>query len=181
MSSYAVHIGHGNFVPAEKVLAILSRDTRSVKPMISRAELNKKLINATMGRKIQSVILTTDNFVVLSSITPKTIAERFPEEGFIEILDIGGGNFIPHTQINAILQRNSEPIKNMLKLARAQNQVVNSQMGKRMKAIISTSHGYFFLSFLSPKTLHKRFEGKESVLKMNNTDNRGEEFSGTDA
>lgn len=170
MTSYAVHIGHGNYVPADKVLAILSRDTRAVKPMISRAELNKKLINATMGRKIQTIILTTDNFVVLSSISPKTIVERFPDESFTDVLDIGGGNYIPHSQINAILQQNSEPIKKMLKLARAQNQVVNTQMGKKMKGIVSTSFGYFFLSFLSPKTLQKRFDGSDNKTMADSTD-----------
>lgn len=161
MNSYAIHIGHGNFVPNDKVLAVLSRETRAVKPIISRAELNKKLINASMGRKVKAVILTTDNFVVLSSISPNKLIERFPEEGFIDALNIGGNNFIAHPQITAILQKNSEPIKRMLELARAQDKVINAQMGHKVKSIVATSFGFFFLSFLTPQTLHKRYQGKD--------------------
>lgn len=157
MSRLIIPIGHDNFVPSNKVLAVLSRETRSIKPIISKAELNQCLIDATNGKKVRTVILTTDNFVVLSSITPKTIADRFAIEGDEGVLAIGGENYIPNQQITAILQKDSSPIKEKVKQARAHDKVINAQMGKRMKGMVHTSEGYFFLSFHSPQTLANRF------------------------
>ncbi|MFP3725797.1 DUF370 domain-containing protein [Priestia filamentosa] len=161
MRQTVLPIGHNNFVPSDKVVAIFSRNTRAVKPMISKAELNHRLIKATFGKGVKSVILTSDNYVVLSSISPKTLADRYSEETQLPIFSCGGGNHIPNSQVAAILQKekDSEPITKLLKDARANDLVINAQMGKPAKCIILTSAGYLIMSFLSPQTIaKKRFE-----------------------
>ncbi|GAB6453607.1 hypothetical protein bcgnr5369_24660 [Bacillus cereus] len=173
MGTAVIPIGHENFLPSDKILAILSRDTRSIKPMISKAELNQRLVDATFGRSVKSVILTSDNFVVLSSMKPKTLAERYSEETGLSIMSCGGDNHIPNNQVIAILQKDSQPIKEMLKLARAQDKVINAQMGKAMKGIVLTSSGYFILSFLSPETIAKKRYAKGNEEQSHNR-KRGE-------
>lgn len=152
-----IPIGHDSFLPVNKILAILSRETRAIKPIISKAELNHRLIDATKGRKLRTVILTTDNYVVLSAITPRTIADRLNEEGDGGVLPVGGDNYIPNQQITAILQKDSAPIKEKIKQARVHGKVINAQMGKKMRGIVHTSEGYFILSFHSPQSLANSF------------------------
>jgi len=154
--SAVIPVGHDNFVPSDKIVAILSKDTRAVKPMISKAELNQRLIKASFGRTVRSVILTSDNYIVLSALKPKTLADRYLEETQLPIFSCGGDNHIPNAQVAAILKKNSEPILEMIKLARANDKVINARMGKPVKGIIVTSSGYFILSFLSPETIAKK-------------------------
>lgn len=165
MGETVVLIGHDNFVPSDKILAILSRKTKSIKPIISKAELGLRLIDATSGRSVKSVILTTDNYVVLSSINPNTLADRYMEETGLSIMPCGGGNHIPNRQVTAILQTESSPLKEMIKLARAQEKVISIKMGKKTKAIIATSSGYFFLSFIDPKTIAKKRFSKDKYTE----------------
>lgn len=166
MNNAIISIGHGNFLPSNKILALLYRETRAIKPIISKAELNDKLINATKGRKLKTVILTTDGYVVLSAVTPRTLAKRYAEEEGEEIMSAGGENFIPNKEITAILQRDPAPIKEMIKVARAQDRVVSAAMGRKTKSVVATSSGYIFLSYLSPKTLSKHYhDNRLTVLQ----------------
>lgn len=75
-----IPIGHNNFIPKEKVLMILQINSRPLKQLISRAGDLDKLIDASSGKKRKSLVLTTDGFVVISSISPKTLAERYNKE-----------------------------------------------------------------------------------------------------
>lgn len=158
MDSSIISIGHDNFIPSNKILLILSRKTRAIKPIISKAELNHRLIDATNGRKTRTVIITMDNYVVLSSIAPKSIAERYAEEEGKSIMHIGSENFIPNQAVIAILQKDSEPIRELLKLARAQEKVIKATMGKATRSIVSINSGYFILCNFEPVTLAGRYK-----------------------
>lgn len=59
---------------------ILQINSRPIKSIISRAGETDRIIDASSGKKRKSVIITTDGYVVLSSIAPKTLAERFKKE-----------------------------------------------------------------------------------------------------
>jgi len=72
-----IHIGFENFVPKEKISMILQIDSRPVNRLITNANKEQKLIDASHGKKRKSVILTTDGYVVLSHIAAKTLAKRF--------------------------------------------------------------------------------------------------------
>jgi hypothetical protein len=75
-----ISIGHNNFIPNNRISMILQVESRPIKNLISRAREIDKLIDASNGKKRKSVIVTTDGYVVLSSIAPRTLAVRFQQE-----------------------------------------------------------------------------------------------------
>lgn len=77
MNLILVNIGFGNIVSANRVIAIVSPESAPVKRLISEAKENKRLIDATYGRRTRAVIITDSNHVILSAIQPETIAQRF--------------------------------------------------------------------------------------------------------
>lgn len=72
-----VHIGFGNVVVANRIIAIIHPDSSPVKRLKDEAKERGQLIDATQGRKTRAVILTDSNHVILSAIQPETIAHRF--------------------------------------------------------------------------------------------------------
>ncbi|MDD5013780.1 MAG: DUF370 domain-containing protein [Atribacterota bacterium] len=74
-----VNIGFGSFVNSTRVIAILSPDSAPMKRLKEEARTEKKLIDATYGRRTRAIIITDSNHVILSSIQPETIAHRFIE------------------------------------------------------------------------------------------------------
>jgi hypothetical protein len=72
-----VHIGFGNVVVANRIIAIIHPDSSPVKRLKDEARERGQLIDATQGRKTRAVILTDSNHVILSAIQPETIAQRF--------------------------------------------------------------------------------------------------------
>lgn len=77
-----VHIGFGNVVVANRIIAIIHPDSSPVKRLKDEARERGQLIDATQGRKTRAVILTDSNHVILSAIQPETIAHRF--EGIVQ-------------------------------------------------------------------------------------------------
>ncbi len=74
-----VNIGFGNFVNSTKVITILSPGSAPMKRIKEEAKIQKKLIDATYGRRTRAIIITDSNHIILSSIQPETIAHRFTE------------------------------------------------------------------------------------------------------
>jgi len=74
-----VSIGHNNYIPKSKISAILQINSRPVKKLLSNAGKTDKLIDASNGKRRKSVIITTDGYVLVSSIAPKTLADRFQD------------------------------------------------------------------------------------------------------
>lgn len=72
-----ISIGYGNFVNAEKVVAVVSNDAAPVKRMIQMAKEQERIVDATHGKKTKSVIVTESNYVVLSALLPETLQSRF--------------------------------------------------------------------------------------------------------
>jgi len=72
-----VHVGFGNVVVANRIIAIIHPDSSPVKRLRDEARERGQLIDATQGRKTRAVILTDSNHVILSAIQPETIASRF--------------------------------------------------------------------------------------------------------
>lgn len=72
-----VNIGFGNFMNSTRVITILSPDSAPMKKLKGEARSEKRLIDATYGRRTRAIIITDSNHVILSSIQPETIAQRF--------------------------------------------------------------------------------------------------------
>jgi regulator of extracellular matrix RemA (YlzA/DUF370 family) len=70
-------IGFGSTVVAERVVAIVSPNSAPMKRLKDEAKKEKRLIDATHGRRTRSIIVVDSNHVILSAIQAETIAQRF--------------------------------------------------------------------------------------------------------
>ncbi len=71
-----IHIGFGNIVNKDKIIAIVSPDSAPIKRLVQHAKEDGSVVDATQGRRTKSVILMENNKVVLSALMPETIAGR---------------------------------------------------------------------------------------------------------
>ena len=76
-----VHIGFGNMIVAERIVAIIQPTSSPVKRLKEEARAAGLLIDATKGRKTRAIIVTDSNHIVLSAIQPETIVNRISEGG----------------------------------------------------------------------------------------------------
>mgnify|MGYP002565162403 CR=1 FL=1 len=70
------HIGFGNMVNSDKMIAVLQPDSAPVKRLVQKAKEDGTVIDATQGRKTKSVLVMEDSRIVLSALLPETIAGR---------------------------------------------------------------------------------------------------------
>lgn len=74
-----VNIGFGNYVLAERVVSVVGPASSPMKRLREDARAEGRLIDATQGRKTRSNLVTDSNHVILSSIQPETISQRFAQ------------------------------------------------------------------------------------------------------
>lgn len=77
MAGSLVHIGFGNMVAADRVVAIISPSSAPVRRMREEARAAGLLVDATHGRKTRSLLVMDSRHVVISAIQPETISARF--------------------------------------------------------------------------------------------------------
>ena len=71
-----VHIGFGNMLAMNRVIAIASPNSAPTKPTIQEGRNKGLLIDMTNGRRTKSVIFTDSGHIILATLTPETIAGR---------------------------------------------------------------------------------------------------------
>lgn len=76
-----INIGFGNYVLAGRVVSIVSPASSPMRRLREDARAEGRLVDATQGRRTRSIIVTDSNHVILSSIQPETISQRFAQEG----------------------------------------------------------------------------------------------------
>ena len=69
-------IGYGNYVAAEKVLAVCAPDAAPVKRLVSEAKEKGKTVDVTCGKKTKSVIIAENGIIILCALTTEKAAER---------------------------------------------------------------------------------------------------------
>jgi regulator of extracellular matrix RemA (YlzA/DUF370 family) len=77
MDQNLLNIGFGNTVVAERVVAIVSPNAAPMKRLKNEARDEKRLIDATHGRRTRSIIVMDSNHIVLSAIQAETISQRY--------------------------------------------------------------------------------------------------------
>ena len=82
-----INVGFGNVVNSRKIVAVVSPDAAPVKRMIQSVKGTRTLIDATQGRKTKAVIVTSDDYLVLSALQPETIAHRIVPVGEDAVAD----------------------------------------------------------------------------------------------
>ncbi len=73
-----INIGFGNIINTDKIVSIVSSDSAPAKRLAQHAKETGQIIDATQGRRTRGIIVTDDH-VVLSALTPDTIAARAKE------------------------------------------------------------------------------------------------------
>ena len=71
-----LNIGFNNFVPLERIIAVVDHDSKSIKKTITTAKQNKQLIDAGKDKDIESVIIMDTGQVILSSVKVATLLKR---------------------------------------------------------------------------------------------------------
>jgi regulator of extracellular matrix RemA (YlzA/DUF370 family) len=77
MEEALLNIGFGSTVVSERVVAIVSPNSAPMKRLKDEAREDRRLIDATHGRRTRSIIILDSNHVVLSAIQAETISQRF--------------------------------------------------------------------------------------------------------
>ena len=71
-----LNIGFDNMVATDKIVAIVSPEGASVKRLVQYARENHRLIDVSSGRKMRAVVITSDDYILLSAIQTDTLAGR---------------------------------------------------------------------------------------------------------
>lgn len=75
-----LNIGFENAVSLERVISILSPEAAPVKRIVKINKGSDSLLDATCGRKTQSVIIMDSGHVILSAIRPGILEKRIETE-----------------------------------------------------------------------------------------------------
>ncbi len=79
-SERMLNIGHGSFIKPDRILGIFEAGSLPMRRWRDKALEENRLVDATKGRKMKSLILTDSNHVILSSVVPQTLNERMSEK-----------------------------------------------------------------------------------------------------
>lgn len=76
-TSSLIHIGLGNYISKEKILAVLEPDSSPVRRLVKESRESGKVLDATQGRKTRSIIVMDNGYIVLCSLGSRSVAEKF--------------------------------------------------------------------------------------------------------
>ena len=77
MDQRLINIGFGNSVVAGRIIAVVHPKSAPMKKLRDEARDQKKIIDVTEGRRTRSIIITDSNHIILSSVQPETLTQRF--------------------------------------------------------------------------------------------------------
>jgi regulator of extracellular matrix RemA (YlzA/DUF370 family) len=77
MDGRMINVGFGNSIVASRILAVVNPHSSPMKKLKDEAKRNYRLLDVTEGRRTRSIIILDSNHVVLSSVQPETITQRF--------------------------------------------------------------------------------------------------------
>ena len=71
-----IHIGFGNILAMNRVIALASPNSAPIKRSIQEVRNNGLLIDMTNGRRTKAVIFIDSGHIVLAALAPETITGR---------------------------------------------------------------------------------------------------------
>lgn len=77
MTYTLLNIGFGSTVDANEIIAIVMPNSAPMRRLRDEAKEDKRLIDATHGRKLRSMIIMKNNHVVLSATQTETLSQRY--------------------------------------------------------------------------------------------------------
>ena len=75
-----INIGFGSMLSSRRILAMLSPDSAPIKRVVQEAKERGMLIDASYGRKTQTVILMDTDHVILSALATEELMDRWENE-----------------------------------------------------------------------------------------------------
>lgn len=76
MTTELIHIGFGNVLAVNRVIAMVSPNSAPTKRMVQQGRSNGVLVDMTNGRRTKAVLIMDSGHIVLAAIAPETIAGR---------------------------------------------------------------------------------------------------------
>jgi regulator of extracellular matrix RemA (YlzA/DUF370 family) len=71
-----VRVGYGNYVPLDRVTAVLSSAPAAIQRLIRHARDEGLVIDVTAGRRTRSVAIMEGGAVLLLGLTPRELGKR---------------------------------------------------------------------------------------------------------
>lgn len=81
MSIQLINVGYGNFISADKIIAIVDADSAPVKRSVLEARKKGSLVDATVGHKTRTVLVMESGHLVLSAKSTETVAANCGQLG----------------------------------------------------------------------------------------------------
>ena len=76
MTTELVHVGFGNIVAINRVIAMGPPNSAPTRRMVQEGKSRGLLIDMTNGRRMKAVLVLDSGHIVLSALSPDTIAGR---------------------------------------------------------------------------------------------------------
>ncbi|MEZ4815111.1 MAG: DUF370 domain-containing protein [Bdellovibrionota bacterium] len=77
LEGFVLDVGFSNTVPAHRVIGIMSYESEPMRRHCQEMERLHRVIDATKGRKVKSLVVLDSQHVVLSSLARETLSDRF--------------------------------------------------------------------------------------------------------
>jgi extracellular matrix regulatory protein A len=71
-----IHVGFGNVLAVNRVIAIVAPNSAPTKRLIQKSKDENRTIDLTSGRRTKAVLIMDSGHIVLAAITPETITGR---------------------------------------------------------------------------------------------------------
>ena len=91
MDTELIHVGFGNVLAVNRVIAIVSPGSAPTKRMVQEGKENGKLIDMTNGRRTKAVLVMDSGHIVLAAIAPETVASRLSSTKSLPAMAAGLG------------------------------------------------------------------------------------------
>lgn len=76
MATELIHVGFGNVLAINRVIAMSSPNSAPTKRLVQEGKTKGMLVDMTNGRKTKAVMIMDSGHIVLAAIAPETIAGR---------------------------------------------------------------------------------------------------------
>jgi len=77
MDGRMINVGFGNSIVAGRIVAVVNPHSSPMKKLKDEARRSNRLLDVTEGRRTRSIVILDSNHVILSSVQPETITQRF--------------------------------------------------------------------------------------------------------
>lgn len=79
-----LHLGQGQRVLTDRIVAILNPDSAPVRRLLSTAQTAGTLVDATAGRRARAVVISDPDGVHLAAVSPETLVGRHARGEMVE-------------------------------------------------------------------------------------------------